>query len=64
MLGWTRVFVWLAVALALVAAPLAGWLATCSFAIAAIVTAGVVVGYGLVVRSLARSGYLIPPDSE
>jgi hypothetical protein len=62
--GWTRVFVWLAVAIAFLAAPLAGWFATSSFLAASAGTATVVIAYGCTLRALARAGYLIPPDTE
>lgn len=62
--GWTRVFVWLAAGVALVAAPLAGFFAESGFFLSALLTAMVVIAYGDIVRRLARAGYLVPPDVE
>lgn len=63
-LGWTRLFVWVAVGIGIPAAVLAGWFARTPFAPAALLTLVVIVAYGAVLRRLARTGYLIPPDME
>jgi len=63
-LGWTRVFVWLGVLVALVAAPLAGIFAARGFILSALLTAITVIAYGDILRRLARAGYLVPPDGE
>ena len=63
--GWTRVFVWLAIGVALVAAPLAGILCERGgFLAITALTACVLIGFGAALRALARAGYLMPPDLE
>jgi hypothetical protein len=63
--GWTRVFVWLAIGVALVAAPLAGVLAVRGgFFATTSLTFVVLIGYGVALRALARAGYLMPPDLD
>ena len=62
--GWSRVFVWLAVAVAIVTAPISAWLATTGFARAMLLTAIVTISYGGALRALARGGYLFPPDVD
>jgi len=62
--GWTRIFPLLAVAIACVAAPVAGMLADRGFVVVAMVSLTVMVAYGFALRTLARRGFLIPPDLE
>ena len=63
-MGWSTVFVWLAIAVAIVTAPITGWLATTGFARAMLLTAIVTISYGGALRALARGGYLFPPDVD
>jgi hypothetical protein len=63
-MAWSRVFVWLAIGVAIVAAPLAGWLATRGFTGTVLLTTLVIVSYGASLRALAQGGYLLPPDVD
>jgi hypothetical protein len=63
-MAWSRVFVWLAIGVAIVAAPLAGWFATRGFTGTVLLTTLVIVSYGASLRALAQGGYLLPPDVD